>query len=135
MKKLIGLLLLSMLFFVPKSHAQVSVMKNPNGVAIDTVTNTTSEGPKAYTPGTQKTVSIVLSTTKISGTIAGSVNWQGSHDGVIWNTISTTALVDASTVYGYKETDKAWLYYRALIAPTGTSSVSYSGTIYVTTAR
>src|SRR3569833_2149815 len=97
--------------FAPKVHAQTA-LTNPNGLALDTASQAAAEGPKTVAvKGTLKTFNIVLSTTKISGTIAGTVAWQGSNDGVKFATISTTALVDASTNYQYKEVDKGFLYY------------------------
>lgn len=110
-------------------------MVNPNGFALDTGSQAAAEGPSLIVKGPKKTISIVLKTIKISGTIAGTVSWQGSEDGVTWYTISTTALVDLSTIYGYKEVDKGFYYYKALITQTGTSSLSYSAKIYTTTLQ
>lgn len=107
---------------------------NPNGLALDTGSQVAAEGPKtAVVKGIAKTFTIVLKTTKISGTIAGTIAWQGSDNGVDFATIgSATALVDATANYQYKEVDKGFLYYKALITQTGTSSLSYSGTYYTT---
>lgn len=115
------------------SKAQTA-MTNPNGLALDTASQVASEGPKLRVPGPFKTVSIVLTTTKISGTIAGTVSWQGSNDGVTYGTISTTSLTDASGAYVYKEVDKGYLYYKALITQSGTSSLSYKASLYTTGA-
>ena len=124
--------------FATKAGAQAYVknpapMINPNGFALDTATQAAAEGPKTIAlNGTFKTVSIVVVTTKISGTIAGTISWQGSNDGVNFATISTTSLVDASTNYLYKEVDKGFLYYKALITQSGTSSLSYKAVSYTT---
>jgi len=114
------------------AHAQVSKpMVNPNGFALDTASQAAPEGPKVAVTGNAKTFSIVLVTTKISGTIAGTVAIQGSNDGVNYVTIGTAiTLVDGSTNYTYKEVDKGYPYYRALITQTGTSSLSYKATAY-----
>lgn len=109
-----------------------TAMINPNSLPLDTATQAAAEGCTLKVSAYQKTVSIVLPTTKISGTIAGTVSWQGSNDGVKYYTISTTTLVDGSTIYGYKEVDKAFLWYKALITQTGTSSLSYNGAEYST---
>jgi hypothetical protein len=131
MKKiLLFAILLSAISFV--GNAQ-TIMTNPNGYPLDTATQAVAKGPKLQVKSSYKTVSIVLNTTKISGTIAGTVAYQGSNDGVAWYTISTATLVDASTVYGYKEVDKAFLYYKCLITQTGTSSLSYNAYLYTTT--
>lgn len=108
---------------------------NPNGLALDTGSQAADEGPKTLqVNGTIKTIGVVLKTTKISGTIAGSVFVQVSNTGLSTDfaTIATIALVDATTNYEYKEVDKGFLYYRMLIHQSGTSSLSYSGTYYTT---
>jgi len=130
MKKLLFIALA--VLCIGTAKAQVSkAMVNPNGLALDTASQAAAEGPKVIVTGNAKTFSIVLVTTKISGTIAGTVSWQGSNDGVNFATIgSATNLVDASTNYTYKEVDKGYAYYRALITQTGTSSLSYKGTSY-----
>lgn len=114
------------------AQAQISKpMTNPNGFALDTASQAAAEGPKVAVTGNAKAFSIVLVTTKISGTIAGTVAWQGSNDGVNFVTIgSATNLVDATGNYTYKEVDKGYAYYRALITQTGTSSLSYKATAY-----
>lgn len=115
------------------AHAQTATqaMVNNNGLALDTASQAAAEGPKTLAvKGEAVAFSIVLVTTKISGTIAGTVAWQGSNDGVNFATISTTALTDASTNYQYKETEKGFLYYKALITQTGTSSLSYKANYY-----
>lgn len=109
-----------------------TAMTNPNGVAIDTVTNSTAEGPILQVKGYKTTVSMVLLITKISGTIAGSVYWQGSNDGTTYSTIGSDTLTDATNSYQYDESPKRYLYYKALISPSGTSSLSYSSTLYTT---
>lgn len=115
-----------------QAKAQVA-LRTPNGLGLDTCSQAAAEAGKTLiVSGTCNTFTIVLKTLKISGTIAGTVSWQGSNDGVNYAALSSTALVDLSTNYFYKEVDKGYLYYRALITQTGTSSLSYSGTYYVT---
>src|ERR1700761_6612614 len=124
----------------PKALAQTpahaySLLINNNGLALDTALQAADEGPKtAIIKSSVKSLGIVLKTTKISGTIAGSVFVQVSNTGLSTDfaTIATIALVDATTNYEYKETDKGFLYYRMLIHQSGTSSLSYSGTYYTT---
>lgn len=114
------------------SQAQTVAMVNPNALALDTATQAAAEGPTLIVNNYQASMSIVLPVTKISGTIAGTVSWQGSNDGVSYWTITTTALTDATNVYGYSETPKKFKYYKALITQSGTSSLSYKASIYVT---
>lgn len=127
MKKLLIILLAVFAFGAAK--AQVVRLTNPNGLLLDTASQAAAEGPTIRI-GKVKTIGVIVVTTKISGTIAGTVAFQGSNDGVTWSTIGTaTALVDASTNYQYKEVDKAYAYYKALITQTGTSSLSYKATV------
>lgn len=109
-----------------------SSMTNPNGLALDTVTNSTAEGPLLQIPSYQATLSIEIPITKISGTIAGVIYWQGSNDGTKFGTIGVDTLTDATNTYVYDEYPKRYLYYKALISPSGTSSLSYSGKLYAT---
>jgi len=131
MKKIFFLLaLVSITMISAKAQTQ---MTNPNALALDTASQAAAEGPTLQVKGYQSTISIHLPVTKISGTIAGSVKWQGSNDaGTTWFTISSDTLTDATNVYGFSESPKKWGYYRALITQTGTSSLSYKGWIYVT---
>jgi len=109
-----------------------SSMTNPNGLPIDTVTNSTAEGPVLQIASYQATVSMEIPITKISGTIAGVIYWQGSNDGVKYGNIGVDTLTDATNTYVYDESPKRYLYYKALISPSGTSSLSYSGKLYAT---
>lgn len=119
-------------FFAPKAHAQTALI-NPNGLALDTGTQAAAEGPKtAIIKGTAKTLNLFLKTTKISGTITGTIQWQASNNGTDFATVKTDTLLNATHNYTYKEVDKAYLYYKPLITQTGTSSLSYSGTWYIT---
>lgn len=127
MKKLI-LICFAVLAFTTASKAQVATMTNPNGLVLDTASQAAAEGAKAKVVNAKK-MDIIVVTTKISGTIAGTISWQCSNDGVNYATISTTALTDASTNYLYKEVDKVAPYYKALITQTGTSSLSYKATV------
>lgn len=132
MKQLL-IFMVSLLLFAT-SYSQTA-MTNPNGLALDTGSQAAAEGPKLQVKQYQSTVSIELPVTKISGTITGTIQWQGSNGGTKWVTISSDTLTDATNVYGYSEAPKKWLYYKALITQTGTSSLSYSGLLYTTVAK
>lgn len=112
-------------------HAQTA-MTLPNGLSLDTASQAAAEGATIQVKNFASTISIELPVTKISGTIAGSVKWQGSNDNTKWFTIQTDTLTDATNVYGYSEAPKKWLYYKALITQTGTSSLSYAPIMYST---
>lgn len=129
MKKLILILIAAI--FGTAGYSQFA-MTNPNGYALDTVTNNTAEGPKIQMPSYQATVSMQIPITKISGTIAGVIYWQGSNDGVTFGDIGIDSLADASKTYVYDESPKRYLHYKALISPSGTSSLSYKGILYAT---
>lgn len=131
MKKIFFLVLFSV-SLTAAVNAQTQ-MTNPNGLTLDTASQAAAEGPSIQVKGYQSTVSLHVPVTKISGTIAGSIKWQGSNDsGTTWFTIQSDTLTDATNVYGYSESPKKWGYYRALITQTGTSSLSYKGWEYQT---
>lgn len=129
MKQLILTLVIGLITLYGYSQ---TAMTNPNGLPIDTVTNSTAEGPKLQMPGYQSTVSVEIPILKISGTIAGVIYWQGSNDGVTFGDIGVDTLTDATRTYVYDESPKRYLYYKALISPSGTSSLSYKGILYAT---
>lgn len=131
-KTFFSLLVFAGLALSMQSVKAQTIMTNPNGLALDTVTNSTAEGPVLQVKGFQSTVSMVLLVTKISGTIAGYVYWQGSNDGVNYATIGSDTLTDATNRYQYDEAPKRYLYYKALISPSGTSSLSYKAHLYAT---
>lgn len=130
MKKIL-FIAVAVCLFSAVSQAQTA-MTNPNGLALDTVTNATAEGPTLQVKSYQSTVAIVITVTKISGTVAGNVEWQGSNDGVKYATIDTSVLSDATKSYQFNQSPKRFAYYKANIAGTGTLSASYSATVYTT---
>jgi hypothetical protein len=131
-KLLVSVILVLGIAFATHAQGTVSAMTNPNGFALDTVTNAVAEGPMLKTAGFGDGVSIVVVLTKISGVVAGNIQWQGSNDGVNFATISSSALSDASGNFMFSEAPKRFLYYKANVAGTGTMSASYKATIYVT---
>lgn len=133
MKKIIfGLILFAGIFSAPEVAKAQTALVLPNGLSLDTASQAAAERATLIVKDYQATLSIELPVTKILGTIAGSVKWQGSNDGVKWFTLQTDTLTDATNVYGYTEAPKKWLYYGALITQSGTSSLSYSGLVYKT---
>ena len=132
MKKIFLFLFCAGLLIASTSNAQVSIaMTNPNGHTLDSISNTTPEGATLKVPGYAATVSIVVPITKISGTVAGTISWQGSNDGTNYYQVSTSTVTDASAVYGFTGTPKYFLYYRPLITLSG-GSISYKAFLYAT---
>lgn len=123
----------------PEAKSQTT-MTNPNGLALDTVSNSTAEGPTITIGGFRSTVSFVMLITKISGTVAGTVTLQGSNNiSKGWQNITgsndqvTFTLTDATQSVVLSQAPKRFLHYRVLITGSGTMSASYSATAYTTT--
>jgi hypothetical protein len=97
MKKIFFLLLsLSVIGLTSMSaHAQAGKfsLTNPNGFALDTVTNTTAEAPFLQLNGYMKTVAVQVTLTKISGVVAGTAVLQGSVDGVSYSNVPERLLL------------------------------------------
>jgi hypothetical protein len=128
---LLSLLFIGSLTIATDVEAQ-TVMTNPNGLAIDTAVDATAEGATLQVKGFQSTLSIVTGLNKLTGTISGSILWQGSNDGTKWATLSSDTLTNATNVYKYSEAPKKYLYYKATIAGSGTGTASYSSVLYTT---
>lgn len=134
MKKYIFSLALSLFLLCAcavKTEAQ-TVMTNPNGLSIDTISNTTAEAAYLQVKGYQSAVSIVTNVIKLTGTIGGTIAWQGSNDGISYYTISSDTLTNASNVYGFSESPKRYLYYRSLLTGNNTGTASYHSVLYTT---
>lgn len=123
MKKILFLSLIIALAFT--TQAQVKVLLGSNGLARDTVTNAGTETWTASAPKA-KTIGIVVSVTKVSGTVGGTIVVQGSPDGTTYYTIASSSQTpsDASATYGWEFTDPKWAYYRLLFTGTGTMVAS-----------
>lgn len=124
MKKIIGLIFLfACLFINTETHAQSYVAKIGG---LDTVTNA---GTKSYTlvvQGRKTDVSFQVNCTKISGTVAGTVQVLGTLDGTNYAVVSSDTLVDASHVFSYSYTHNGYIKYKVTITGSGTQSSSYT---------
>lgn len=137
MKKIL-LLFSALLIFAAVEAQGVKNFVNPNGLTIDTATNTTAESCTLSIPGSQFPVNIVLEITKISGTVGGTAALQVSNRNAVgsWVTLGTpTTLTDATNSYSLNGDlaairAKAGPFYRILITGTGTMSASYRATAY-----
>ncbi|HEX7906236.1 MAG TPA: hypothetical protein VF487_20320 [Chitinophagaceae bacterium] len=109
-------------------HAQGSVNHTTTayGNLLDTVDNTESHVMTPYKPSSWKTgVSFVVVVKKISGTVAGSLELQGSMDGTEFALIgSATTPADQSKNYVFNTTQK-FVFYRISWAGAGTMSASF----------
>jgi hypothetical protein len=121
MKKIFLLLLASSLLMASHSaHAQAGKfsLTNPNGFALDTLTNTTPKAAFLQVNGYMKTVAVQVTVTKISGVVAGTAVLQGSLDGVSYSNVagaSSFTLTDvASQTASWQLVDPGYLYYRVL---------------------
>lgn len=106
---------------------------------VDTVTNTGTgvlyTKSRVNGPGT---VSLQVTVTKVSGTVAGSITVLGSLDGLTFKAISTretqtavTAITatDASNTYLVRLTDSPFLWYAVSWTGTGTMVATFTGKI------
>ncbi len=130
MKKI--LLLAAIGCFALSATSQVSTLTGTSGLALDTITNAEATSFKAG-KSTGKNTYMLVKFEKLTGTVAGSITWEGSLDNTTFYTIATTSLTDASVNVGYhfkKESDvlatSQWLYHRVTITTTGTSTARAS---------
>lgn len=109
-------------------HAQGPIAHTSTafGNLLDTVDNTESHTMTPYKPTSWKTgISFVVVVKKISGTVAGSLELQGSMDGTEFALIgSATTPSDASKNYKFSTTEK-YVYYRISWVGAGTMSASF----------
>lgn len=149
MKKLIFLFAFALTVSAAVAQGTVITMKKhfPNtDVAFDTVTNTgtnflTNIAPQNAQPGGQRVVSVVWTATKTSGTVAGTVTLQASHDGTTF--IAITAGAEGTQTGAFTATNVAsqtttwtlaghyYKYYRVTWTGTGTMVATQAATLLV----
>lgn len=151
MKKFIFFILL--LVGVASAEAQVVTMKKHFiatagnvDVAFDTVTNTGTNylgnlSASVGSPGTQRTVVIVWTATKQSGTVAGTVKIQGSNDGTNFFTLTGAATGSSTTTFTATDVASqttAWVlnanpcrFYRVSWTGSGTMAATQAATLFV----
>ncbi len=109
-------------------------------VSIDTVTNTGTNylGNLVLVSGARQTVTVVITVTKVSGTVAGTITLQGSYDGTNFFALNTpetqTALAtktaaDASAIYHYRLQGNPLPYYRVSWTGAGTMVAKMSAVL------
>lgn len=133
MKKWIFIWLL--LGFAFTVNAQQGDMTNPNGLTIDTFTNTTAEGPYARIPGSDiKAVGFTIDLTSIDGTVAGKIYLQGATKSGKWAYpyLDSITLAPGSNVWQMDiNGPPGFQYIRMLVVPTGTQNTAYQATYYI----
>lgn len=134
MKKLFLLCaILGMTLVMNAQVGQVS-MTNPNGSAVDTITNTTAEGCYVQLKGNGiQGASFTIDLTTLTGTVAGKVYLaSGARSGSRGINYLDSAVLSAGTnSYTFERSVPSGQYYWLWVVPTGTQSTSYRGTMYV----
>jgi len=131
MKKLIIILIAAFCFSFAANSQATTLSWSGYGNALDTVTNAGTKYASVSVGSPASAFSIVVKVTKISGTVGGTISWQGSNDGTNYATITTTTPSDASANYSYAiYTPAAYRYYRVSWTGTGTMSASIAGTSF-----
>lgn len=133
MKKIVFLALLAIgLIATQQASAQVTSLTGTSGLALDTITNADATSFKTGKVS-GKHLYLIVKFTKISGTVAGTVTWEGSLDNTVFAPIAVDTLTDTSANWEYhfaKESTalatSQYLYHRVTVATTGTSSASVS---------
>lgn len=136
MRKL--LILLGLIAMSFSANAQVVAMKATTGNTSDTVTNTGTEVLSTQVNGYNEVVTVQLTVTKISGTVAGTAILQGSLDGTTWTTLNhaSTTGNDTITLTNVTTNSAIWvvepskyLYYRVSVTGSGTMVARISAKI------
>ena len=129
MKKFLCSLLVCAMAYT--AGAQVQNMVATNGLTVDTISNTGSLNKNLTLKVKESgSISLVLTITKISGTVGGTATLQGSNDGTNYADLQTAyTITDASQVKSYDFDKTKYLYYRFKCAGTGTMSASVKANV------
>lgn len=118
-------------------QAQIDMKTASYNLAIDTVTNTGTKVLYFETTGYKETITAIISLTRISGTLGGTLKPVVSSDGTTW--YDATGATAADTVYTVTNSasqgkaftfKKGFRYYGAQWTGTGTMSGSFTGKAY-----
>jgi hypothetical protein len=114
-----------------------TAMTLANGYALDTVTNAATKTATTQVKDYQETVAMVVSITKISGTVGGTATPQGSLDGVNYVGLATASTITdvAAQSFAYAAEKSKYRYYRWSVTGTGTMVVSFSAKILARKAK
>lgn len=134
MKK-IFLAVVFMLGVAAASNAQVASLKDPTyNNALDTVVNAaTATLNSGVIAGKLTALSVVVSATKISGTVGGVLSLEFSLDNSVWYPLSATTHTasDGSATYGWVISSPILAkYIRVKWVGTGTMSASFSAKVW-----
>lgn len=133
MKKYIMIAVLAFgLLSLQSATAQVATLTGTSGLTLDTITNADATSFKTGKVSGNNAY-LIVKFTKLTGTVAGSVKWEGSLDNTVFFAIATDTLTDATNNYGHSfrkgaeaQGSAQWLYLRVTVATTGTSTASVS---------
>lgn len=142
MKKLVFLLLVVATLGVAAQPNAFVLKKHfaNTDVAVDTVTDagTNYLGNLTLIPGGRTSVSVVVTVTKQTGTVAGVITLQGSYDGTVFfalnapesqTALATKTAANASGVYHWWLKTNPFPYYRVSWVGTGTMAATMSAVI------
>lgn len=142
MKKLLIFALLSVALGAAAQPTVYTLKKRfaDQDVSIDTVTNTGTNylGNLIPISGARSTVTILLTVTKTSGTVGGTITVQGSYDGINFDALNlvatqtalaTKTAADASGRYHWWLQGNPFPYYRVSWTGTGTMVAKQSAII------
>jgi hypothetical protein len=93
----------------------------------DTAVNTTAKSQTAVIPGYWATISVQVDLTRISGTTAGKLYYEGSLTGSgVYEKVDSLTLANvAAQSKVFNSTPGKFVYYRVRVVPTGTQSTSF----------
>jgi hypothetical protein len=127
-----NLVFISLLFIANLTFAQTNPATNfvP---ALDTLTNAVATPLTKFLAAPYSTVTVAVSVTKISGTVAGTVTLTGSIDGVTYYAISGASALTLTDVASqgtlWVLTGNPYSYYKVLGTGSGTMSASISAKV------
>jgi hypothetical protein len=130
MKKLLGLIAVLSMFAVFTPQTSQAQSHDSYLGALDTLTNADTTTYEVTITGNKHCISFQTNVTKISGTVAGTINVYGSVDGTnyITTAIATAiTITDASQVRSFTFSNNAYKKYKLQIITSGTQSCSQRG--------
>jgi hypothetical protein len=119
--------------FSPDAKAQLQTLTV--SAADDSLVNTDVGYATKTITGKASSISFVVLLTRNSGTAAGTVILEGSHDGTSYATVPGTSTFTmtnvASQVATFSVAPSTYNYYRATVTTSGTVNLSPTGTVLI----
>jgi len=135
MKKIISLIIFSLMFTAGFSQSYVQTMKSSDNLASDTITDTGTGYVQIQIDAAYSQISVQAVVTRISGTVNSAVYLQTSVDGVNFVNYSTTDTLHTTTgtvTHTWVLTGANYMYYRLTSTGRGTMAASIKGYAYPT---